>query len=500
VDNAPRAFTPGVRTATSGLVLRRKCACGTHTPGGATCDACNKKKLQRKSMGAAKQGEVPASVRSVLASAGTPLATAVRAPMEHGFGHDFSRVRVHSDAQAARSADDVDARAYTVGSHVVFGGGHYAPHSRAGLHLLAHELAHVVQQSGSEVQRKARGFEVGAVNDPAEREADDAADRVMANVPVSSSSSRPVSLQRAPRDLPHQAPHRAPAIVGLDEDGPGADLTGKTETQLWKCMKGTSGIPNACPKGNLTWRDFSEVPSMRGNRQAQTGWTVAVKNMEPKAARCVQQILGWSENQTHIYQALFVRPSSLVISRVVHAAEPARNGCGNLGAQCRRHFVPSRRNPNPGSFTWTPDNSTCPAMVVGGMLEATKPSECDLIVKGCTANLVNDKPRLLKHEQGHMDLVCAMVRKINAAVVSGQPWASFQQNAFDAINKVHREYDGNEHGCDQAQQDDWEARISMGLPDVALPEQTTPPPPRPPRRPGSRTRPRTRPPGTSMRL
>jgi len=139
-------------------------------------------------------------------------------------------------------------------------------------------------------------------------------------------------------------------------------------------------------------------------------------------------------------------------------------------------------------------------MVVGGMLEATKPSECDLIVKGCTANLVNDKPRLLKHEQGHMDLVCAMVRKINAAVVSGQPWASFQQNAFDAINKVHREYDGNEHGCDQAQQDDWEARISMGLPHVALPEQTTPPPPRPPRRPGSRTRPRTRPPGTSMRL
>jgi hypothetical protein len=420
--------------------------------------------------------------------------------MEHGFGHDFSSVRVHADSQAARSADDVDARAYTVGSHVVFGGGHYAPHTRTGLHLLAHELAHVVQQSGSEIKRKARGFEIGAGDDPAEREADDAADRVMANVPVSSPSSRPVSLQRAPRELPHQAPHRAPAIVGLDDDGPGADLTGKRENQLWKCMRRTGGIPDACPKATLTWRDFSEVASLPNNMHAQTGWTVAVRNMDPKAARCVQRILGWSENQTHIYQAVFVKGTSLAISRVLHADDPRRNGCARVGAQCRENF---RSDPN-STFTWTPDNTSCPAVRTGGMLEATKASECNAIVRGCTAQAVNDKPRVLKHEQGHLNVVCAMVRKINASVTSGQPWASYQKNAFDAVDKIQEAYDGGSHGCDAQHQQDWENKISLGLPDEALPEQTTPPPPPPPRRrraaPGSRTRPQTRPPGTSMRL
>ena len=437
--------------------------------------------------------------------------------MEHGFGQDFSRVRVHADSQAARSAEDVDARAYTVGSHVVFGGGHYAPHTRTGLHLLAHELAHVVQQSGNEVRRKARGFEVGAVNDPAEREADDAADRVMANVPVSSSSSRPVSLQRAPRELPHQPPRRAPAIVGMDNDGPGktehgpamddqgpgADLTGKLETRLWQCMRRTAGIPNACPKATLTWSDFSEVRSLPNHMQAQTGWTVEVKNMEPKAARCVQQILGWSANQTHIYQAVFVKRDSHVVSRVAHANDPARNGCAKIGRDCRAYF---RSTPNALPYTFTPDNSSCPAMQVGGVLEATKASECNAMVRGCTAMAVNDKPRLLRHEQGHLDLVCAMVRKINAAVVSGQPWASFQKNAFDAVQKIQDDYDDTTHGCDPQHQKDWETKISKGLPDEALPEQTTPPPPPPPRRPRpprpstSRTLPQTRPPGTRMRI
>jgi hypothetical protein len=67
--------------------------------------------------------------------------------MEQRFGQDFSRVRVHSDAASARSARDVNAHAYTVGNHVVFGAGKFAPESREGGRLLAHELTHVVQQS-----------------------------------------------------------------------------------------------------------------------------------------------------------------------------------------------------------------------------------------------------------------------------------------------------------------------------------------------------------------
>jgi hypothetical protein len=66
--------------------------------------------------------------------------------MEPLFGHDFSRVRIHADAQADEAAYAMDAKAFTVGSHIVFAAGRYAPHTAEGQHLLAHELAHTLQQ------------------------------------------------------------------------------------------------------------------------------------------------------------------------------------------------------------------------------------------------------------------------------------------------------------------------------------------------------------------
>ncbi|SFL96519.1 DUF4157 domain-containing protein [Variovorax sp. OV329] len=89
-----------------------------------------------------------AAVQSTLAGSGTPLEPSTRQFMESRFGHDFGRVRVHADAQAAGSAQSVGARAYTVGSDLVFDRGQYAPATPTGRHLLAHELAHVVQQGG----------------------------------------------------------------------------------------------------------------------------------------------------------------------------------------------------------------------------------------------------------------------------------------------------------------------------------------------------------------
>jgi hypothetical protein len=68
--------------------------------------------------------------------------------MESRFNEDFGGVRVHTDAQAARSARSVNASAYTAGQHIVFDRGRYAPHTSAGQRLLAHELTHVLQQSG----------------------------------------------------------------------------------------------------------------------------------------------------------------------------------------------------------------------------------------------------------------------------------------------------------------------------------------------------------------
>jgi len=92
------------------------------------------------------------AVGDALRSAGRPLDAPTRSFMESRFGHDFSRVRVHTDAQAAGSAQSLGAHAYTVGGDVVFAPGRYAPHTGEGRRLLAHELTHTIQQGGAGAQ------------------------------------------------------------------------------------------------------------------------------------------------------------------------------------------------------------------------------------------------------------------------------------------------------------------------------------------------------------
>src|SRR5829696_8406704 len=134
------SFTP-VRAK----LLQRKCACGG-TPGlDGECAECRKKRLQRRSTGQAEPSTVPPIVHDVLRSPGQPLDPGTRAFMEPRFGHDFGRVRVHTDTKAAESAQAVNALAYTVGHDVVFGADQYAPRTSEGRRLLAHELVHVVQ-------------------------------------------------------------------------------------------------------------------------------------------------------------------------------------------------------------------------------------------------------------------------------------------------------------------------------------------------------------------
>jgi hypothetical protein len=86
-------------------------------------------------------------LQQMTSSPGQLLDSTTREFMESRFGHDFSRVRVHTDARAAESARAVNAQAYTVGRDVVFGPRQYAPETNAGKNLLAHELTHVIQQT-----------------------------------------------------------------------------------------------------------------------------------------------------------------------------------------------------------------------------------------------------------------------------------------------------------------------------------------------------------------
>jgi hypothetical protein len=126
--------------------------------------------VQTKSSHAGDSGGIPAPpiVHDVLRSPGQPLDAATRAYMEPRFGHDFSKVRVHTDARASASVRAVNALAYAVGSHIAFRSDKYQPAAPSGHRLLAHELAHVLQQS--------RGG--GSAADP-EARANSAAQRIM---------------------------------------------------------------------------------------------------------------------------------------------------------------------------------------------------------------------------------------------------------------------------------------------------------------------------------
>jgi len=112
---------------------------------------------QRKHVERERRPVLPDMVRHAT-TGGQPLDSATRAYMEPRFGHSFADVHVHHDAQAAEHAEALGARAYTIGSSIVFDAGQYAPETSEGQHLLAHELTHVVQQTGAP-QRKPQGEE-----------------------------------------------------------------------------------------------------------------------------------------------------------------------------------------------------------------------------------------------------------------------------------------------------------------------------------------------------
>jgi hypothetical protein len=112
------------------------------------CSGCKEEeKLQRQVSDAAVVDDTaPDVVHEVLRLTGRPLDKSTRNFMESRFGHDFSDVRIHTEAMASRSAEAVTARAYTVGRDIAFRHGQYTPDTTEGRNLLAHELAHVVQQ------------------------------------------------------------------------------------------------------------------------------------------------------------------------------------------------------------------------------------------------------------------------------------------------------------------------------------------------------------------
>ena len=139
-----RTMAPAAKTSFSPVPAGTLQRCGARP-----CDCKHDEgpKLMRRSLGHSRLETVPSVVEDVLRSPARSLDPTTREFFEPRFGHDFGKVSVHTDAQAAASAEAVDALAYTVGSDVVFGAGRYRPATAEGRSLIAHELTHVVQQA-----------------------------------------------------------------------------------------------------------------------------------------------------------------------------------------------------------------------------------------------------------------------------------------------------------------------------------------------------------------
>ena len=271
-----------------GGVLQRKCAgCGNHSLTGGECAGCKKKDpLRRKATCDAGVQGVPSIVNDVLNSPGQPLDRSTRAFMEPRFGHDFSSVRIHANGNAGESARSVNALAYTVGQQIVFGAGQYRPESTSGKHLLAHELAHVVQQQSASPTALST-FAVGAANDPAEHEADLAAARVMSGsearaTPLASTGpalrracgSSEVGTPAGCREVPDMGPFVSPGnIYKFNRNCDTFQTSTAEERRLWADMR---ALP---ANATIEIHGFASVDGDRGfNRQLACARALAARD------------------------------------------------------------------------------------------------------------------------------------------------------------------------------------------------------------------------------
>jgi uncharacterized protein DUF4157 len=154
-----------------------------------------------ESVNALLEEEQPSPVREVVGSGGgSPLEPGVRGFMEQRLGHDFSDVRVHTGGKADESARSISAQAYTVGTDVVFRGGTYQPGTPTGQRVIAHELAHVVQQKAGPVAGSPApgGIRLSNPSDAFEQAAEETAKGVTAQAsPMPASAPIEASVQRA---------------------------------------------------------------------------------------------------------------------------------------------------------------------------------------------------------------------------------------------------------------------------------------------------------------
>ncbi|HEY1448116.1 MAG TPA: DUF4157 domain-containing protein, partial [Caulobacteraceae bacterium] len=217
--------------------------------------------------------EAPAAVDEALRQPGRPLDAPTREMFEARLDTDLSNVRVHTGLAADKSAKSVNAVGYTVGQDVVFADGRYAPGTHDGQKLLAHELAHVVQQGGGEK--------------PKVRRQDDPAARDTAAADGASSQT----AKDAPADLEYPS-DAAPGDASPSADG--ASVQRQPDATLRRQGQQGGGGAQAITAQTLTWADFPVSKDKKDGYSALTGVRFGWSNDGTNFSAAFNQAKSWS--------------------------------------------------------------------------------------------------------------------------------------------------------------------------------------------------------------
>lgn len=420
--------------------------------------------LSRRAIGNAAGRAAPASVFTTLQGAGSPLSRQTRAFFEPRFGHDFSRVRVHHDASAAASARDVSAHAYTVGQHVVFGRGRFAPETSAGQSLLAHELAHVVQQDPS-LRRSAVSPDLESASSHPQEDEEDRQPKATLETTTDDHESGGFGGFGGPMSRLFPPPfdsslEGAPLPQGLDRDALEAERA---------CMATAPPDPAACdPARALAWADFTATAPARSAFGAMTFSTLRERAINTAQTLCAPYL----SHARRGVQAFFNPGRSWVKPAFANPTNLAQNGCQTSVSACERFFDrESRAGRTGGTFGLTPAaGRACPAGARPRGDQATTRAECATVVsQDCTDRAGAESSRLLAHEQGHFNLTCAMAGKANAMVAAAPDFDALLRAAQRTLARQQRLYDRQtRHGCNAGSQATWETAIAAGLPAVNI--------------------------------
>jgi hypothetical protein len=206
-------------------------------------------------------GQVPPVVEAAINRArggGQPLEGALQEQMGASLGHDFSGVRVHTDAEADKLNQQLQAKAFTTGPDIFFKRGAYSPAPSSGQELIAHELTHVVQQSKGKVGGEGSGMTVRPAGDVFEQEAEGKARRT---------SGGSATLPRGPKPR-RRALSKSPGATAIQRAGPHF----KALLHFWR-RKEVAGAEakaaqRAAPRGPVLGPRLQQLPFARLMREA----------------------------------------------------------------------------------------------------------------------------------------------------------------------------------------------------------------------------------------